>query len=57
MHQPYTANGTLQSTLLREKAHLQKGYTPKGSAETITKGTYYLTSVDDMFRRHYEIKA
>ena len=43
--------------LLREKAHLQKDYKPKGSEETITKGTYYLTEVDDMFRRKYGIKA
>jgi len=42
---------------LRKKAHLQKSYTPAGSAETITKGTYYLESVDDMFRRKYLIKA
>ena len=43
--------------VLREQAHLQKSYSPKGSAETIAKGTYYLTSVDDMFRRKYEIRA
>jgi len=42
---------------LRKKAHLQKSYTPTGSPETISKGTYYLESVDDMFRRKYEIKA
>ncbi|KAL8654217.1 MAG: hypothetical protein Q9226_003520 [Calogaya cf. arnoldii] len=42
---------------LREKAHLQKEYTPSGDAETITKDTYYLSKIDDMFRRHYEIKA
>lgn len=42
---------------LREKAHLQKNYTPKGNSETITKGTYYLTEIDDMFKRKYEIKA
>ncbi len=42
---------------LREKAHLQKNYTPTGSADTIVKGTYYLTGVDDMFRRKYEVKA
>ena len=46
-----------QMCLLREKAHLQKDYTPKGNPETITKGTYYLTGVDGMFQRHYEIKA
>jgi hydroxymethylglutaryl-CoA synthase len=42
---------------LRKKAHLQKSYTPVGKPETIAKGVYYLTSVDDMFRRKYEIKA
>lgn len=42
---------------LRKKAHLQKGFTPAGSADTIAKGTYYLESVDDMFRRAYAIKA
>ena len=42
---------------LRKKAHLQKSYTPSGSAETIAKNVYYLKSVDDMFRREYEIKA
>ena len=43
--------------VLREKAHLQKGYTPKGDPETITKGTYYLIDIDDMFQRKYEVKA
>jgi hydroxymethylglutaryl-CoA synthase len=43
--------------VLREKAHLQKNYAPKGSADTLVAGTYYLTGVDDMFRRTYEIKA
>ncbi|RDL42006.1 putative Hydroxymethylglutaryl-CoA synthase [Venustampulla echinocandica] len=42
---------------LRKKAHLQKSYTPNGSSETIAKGVYYLTGVDDMFRRKYEVKA
>jgi hydroxymethylglutaryl-CoA synthase len=42
---------------LRKKAHLQKSYTPAGNPETIAKDTYYLTNVDDMFRRKYEIKA
>jgi len=41
---------------LREGAHLQKNYTPKGSIETIVSGTYYLTAVDDMFRRSYAVK-
>ena len=42
---------------LRKKAHLQKGYTPKGSAETIANGAYYLTEVNDMFQRKYEVKV
>ncbi|KAL6718983.1 3-hydroxy-3-methylglutaryl coenzyme A synthase [Lecanora helva] len=43
--------------MLREKAHLQKSYTPKGTPETLVKGTYYLTEIDEMFKRKYEIKA
>ncbi|KAI9843126.1 MAG: 3-hydroxy-3-methylglutaryl coenzyme A synthase [Sclerophora amabilis] len=41
---------------LREKAHLKANYKPQGSAETIAKGAYYLTEVDEMFRRKYAIK-
>lgn len=41
---------------LREKAHLQKDFVPTGSTEHLFPGTYYLTSVDGMFRRSYEIK-
>lgn len=41
---------------LREKAHLKSNYTPQGDVETILKGTYYLTGVDEMFRRSYEVK-
>ncbi|KAG0649562.1 3-hydroxy-3-methylglutaryl coenzyme A synthase [Hyphodiscus hymeniophilus] len=42
---------------LRKKAHLQKSYTPEGSADTIASGAYYLEEIDDMFRRKYSIKA
>ncbi|KAH6900591.1 hydroxymethylglutaryl-coenzyme A synthase C terminal-domain-containing protein [Thelonectria olida] len=42
---------------LRKQAHLQKDYTPKGEISTITPGTYYLTKVDDMFKREYAIQA
>jgi len=42
---------------LREKAHLQKNFKPAGKVEDITPGTYYLTNIDDMFRRQYEVKA
>ncbi|UKZ79243.1 hypothetical protein TrVFT333_006993 [Trichoderma virens FT-333] len=42
---------------LRKQAHLQKNYTPKGDASTITPGTFYLEKVDDMFKREYSVKA
>ncbi|KAJ5634213.1 hypothetical protein N7528_002055 [Penicillium herquei] len=42
---------------LREHAHLKKNFKPVGSTETLQSGVYYLTEVDDMFRRKYEIKA
>lgn len=42
---------------LRKKAHLQKDFKPTGEVETIVPGTYYLESVDDMFKRTYAVKA
>lgn len=42
---------------LREKAHLKKDFEPKGDIEGLVKGTYYLTKVDEMYRREYAIKA
>jgi hydroxymethylglutaryl-CoA synthase len=41
---------------MRERAHLKKNYQPEGKTETIFPGTYYLTGIDDMFRRSYQIK-
>ena len=41
---------------LREKAHLQKSFKPQGSLDNLSQGTYYLTEVDDKFRRNYAIK-
>ncbi|KAJ5439819.1 Hydroxymethylglutaryl-CoA synthase [Penicillium daleae] len=41
---------------LREHAHLKKNFKPTGGVETLQKGVYYLTEVDDMFRRQYAIK-
>jgi hydroxymethylglutaryl-CoA synthase len=43
--------------MLREKAHLKKDFKPVGKVDDLIPGTYYLTEVDDMFRRKYEIKA
>ncbi|PMB72045.1 Hydroxymethylglutaryl-CoA synthase [Beauveria bassiana] len=42
---------------LRKQAHLQKDYTPKGETSTIIPGAYYLTKVDDMFKREYAVQA
>lgn len=47
----------IQMCLLRERAHLQKNYIPTGSPESIAKGTYYLTDIDEMFKRKYKIQA
>lgn len=52
-----SADLSYKMCVMREKAHLQKDFVPKGSPETIIPGTYYLTQVDEMFRRKYEIKA
>lgn len=46
-----------QMCLLREHAHLKKDFTPVGETENLVPGTYYLTKVDDMFRREYKVKA
>jgi hydroxymethylglutaryl-CoA synthase len=50
-------NFFFQMCMLREKAHLKKNFCPAGGIDTIVPGTYYLTEVDDMFRRKYDIKA
>ncbi|TQS33414.1 hypothetical protein Golomagni_06243 [Golovinomyces magnicellulatus] len=42
---------------LRKQAHLQKNFTPKGDESTIINDAYYLTKVDDMFKREYSVKA
>jgi hydroxymethylglutaryl-CoA synthase len=42
---------------LREHAHLKKDFKPVGNTETLFPGTYYLTEIDGMFRRKYEVKA
>ncbi|KAK1463808.1 hydroxymethylglutaryl-CoA synthase [Colletotrichum cuscutae] len=44
---------SLQFCDLRHQAHLQKDFTPKGDASTITPGTYYLEKVNDKFQRSY----
>lgn len=39
----------------REKAHLKKDFEPQGSIDHLEKGTYYLTKIDDKFRRQYAV--
>ncbi len=46
----------LEAIEAREKAHLQKSYKPYGSIEHLAKGTFYLTEIDDKFRRAYSRK-
>ncbi|PVI04835.1 hydroxymethylglutaryl-CoA synthase [Periconia macrospinosa] len=41
---------------MRERAHLQKNYKPEGNPDTLFPGTYYLTGVNDLFQRTYEVK-
>lgn len=41
---------------LRERAHLNKDFIPSGGIDGLRSGTYYLTKVDDMYRREYAIK-
>ncbi|KAL7274115.1 3-hydroxy-3-methylglutaryl coenzyme A synthase [Rhizina undulata] len=38
---------------LRHKVHGKKDFIPAGDASTIASGAYYLTKVDEMFRREY----
>ncbi|SCU86145.1 LADA_0D12596g1_1 [Lachancea dasiensis] len=47
--------GYEEAIKLREDAHLQKGFQPKGSIDHLQSGVYYLTSVDDRFRREYAV--
>ncbi|BFZ56945.1 3-hydroxy-3-methylglutaryl coenzyme A synthase [Savitreella phatthalungensis] len=42
---------------LREKAHLAKDFVPTGNVDALRPGTYYLTRIDDMYRREYAVKA
>lgn len=51
--EPIAYNETM---LLREKAHLQKDYLPSGDISRIAPGTYYLTKIDEHFKREYERK-
>jgi hydroxymethylglutaryl-CoA synthase len=46
----------IEAIALREGAHLQKSFTPKGSIDLLEKGTYYLVEIDDRYRRKYEVK-
>lgn len=40
---------------LREKNHNAAPYKPVGSIENIWRGTYYLESIDEKYRRKYAI--
>lgn len=53
---PYTPAEYEEALKLREKAHLAKGFTPQGSLDTLRKGTYYLTEINDKYQRQYAVK-
>mmetsp|Transcript_43488 Transcript_43488/g.41946 ORF Transcript_43488/g.41946 Transcript_43488/m.41946 type:complete len:126 (+) Transcript_43488:331-708(+) len=40
----------------KEGLYGKKDYSPKGSVEHLLQGTYYLTKVDDKYRRFYAVK-
>lgn len=41
---------------LREAAHLKCNFSPQGSIEHLRKGAFYLTNIDNKFKRVYQIK-
>ncbi|GMM49289.1 hydroxymethylglutaryl-CoA synthase [Starmerella bacillaris] len=40
---------------LREQAHLQKGFEPKGDISHLRHKTFYLVKIDDKFQRFYQL--
>ncbi|XP_074597512.1 hydroxymethylglutaryl-CoA synthase [Brevipalpus obovatus] len=44
----------VETLKLREETHHLCPYTPKGSIDNLFPGTYYLTSIDELFRRKYD---
>ncbi|ODV88911.1 hypothetical protein CANCADRAFT_130700 [Tortispora caseinolytica NRRL Y-17796] len=40
----------------REAVHAAKSYTPSGDIDSLFPNTYYLTAIDDLYRRSYAIK-
>lgn len=41
----------------RQATYGNKNYAPTGDISGLTAGTFYLTGVDEMYRRHYAIKG
>lgn len=41
---------------MRERAHLKKDCVPVGDVDALAPGTWYLTGIDGMFRRSYDVK-
>lgn len=42
---------------LREQAHLQKNFEPKGDIDHLRDNTFYLVKIDDKFQRFYQLKS
>ena len=47
----------LKTLATRENTHNKNAYSPTCSEKELFPGTYYLTNVDDKFRRTYQRKA
>ena len=45
-----------QAMRLRVESHQKRNYSPAGDVGSLQPGTYYLESVDEMFRRQYARK-
>ncbi|KKK18086.1 hypothetical protein P175DRAFT_0535551 [Aspergillus ochraceoroseus IBT 24754] len=46
-----------EACALRLKAYGSKSYTPVGDVTSLAPGTYYLESIDEVYRRTYAIKS
>lgn len=55
--QAVSPEGYEQALHLREQAHLQKNFEPKGDTTHLRNNTFYLVKIDDKFQRFYQLKS
>jgi hydroxymethylglutaryl-CoA synthase len=48
--------GSADTPQLREENHNAIKYSPQGSLDNVWSGSYYLTGVDELYRRTYAVK-